>query len=353
MHDTHRSAERDIAMPVIGWDIGGVNTKVAVVDRGVVARAHAEPYEIQRAPEQLPELLRSLCLRLEASADLPHAITMTAELSQLFRTKRDGVAFVVDAFARAFPHSPLHLYAVGGRFLTPEEARAEPLAVAASNWFAAASIVAARWPDAIFVDVGSTTTDIIPIASGAVVALGKTDPERLAAGELLYLGALRTPVEAIVTEVPLGTGAAGVSAEAFALAGDVHLWRGDLRPEDYTVPTPDSRPLAREFLHERLARVVCGDRELLGRAEIDRMAEFIAATQTNRVAATIARVSDRHPQSTIVVAAGLGDFIAVRAAAQLGMETILLADALGADAARVAPAAAVGVLLDQQLRATR
>jgi hypothetical protein len=38
----------------------------------------------------------------------------------------------------------------------------------------------------------------------------------------------------------------GMSAEGFALSGDVHVWRGELVPADYTVPTPDGRATAHE-----------------------------------------------------------------------------------------------------------
>src|SRR5205085_11613866 len=132
-----------------------------------------------------------------------------------------------------------------------------------SNWAATASLVASLFGNAILVDVGTTTTDIIPISAGRVAAIGRTDPERLLSGELLYLGAVRTPVEAIVHRVPLHDGLAGVSAESFALAGDIHVWRGDLTSEGYTTSTPDGRPATREFAGERIARIVCADRELL------------------------------------------------------------------------------------------
>src|SRR5437667_221861 len=95
---------------------------------------------------------------------------------------------------------------------------------------AAARLVARSFPDCILIDVGSTTTDIIPIAGGVPAALGRTDPERLCEGELVYTGALRTPAEAIATHVPLGGKPTGVSAEGFALAGDVHVWRRQLAP---------------------------------------------------------------------------------------------------------------------------
>ena len=68
----------------IGWDIGGVNTKVARIESGTVLHARSHPYEIQRDPLALAPLLRSLANAAGAPADDHHAVTMTAELSQLF-----------------------------------------------------------------------------------------------------------------------------------------------------------------------------------------------------------------------------------------------------------------------------
>ena len=332
---------------VIGWDIGGVNTKVARVERGTLLHARSHPYEIQRDPLALTPLLRSLANAVGAPADDHHAVTMTAELSQMFRTKRDGVAFVLDAVAKAFPPANVHVFTVDGRFVSPADALNQPLAVAASNWAAAAGIVAIDHPDTLLIDIGTTTTDIIPIVSGRPAALGTTDPARLASGELVYTGALRTPVEALTQYVPLGTSLAGVSAESFTLIGDVHVWRGDLAPEDYCVTAPDGRPASREFAAERIARVVCGDREMLDDRVILAIADAIADAQVDLIGRAIARVRERHETLRAAVVTGLGSFIAARAAGQAGLSVIQLADALGTDGARCAPAAAVALLLER------
>src|SRR5436309_2609883 len=258
---------------VLGWDVGGVNTKVARVVQGTVAAAHAQPYEIQRDPTALGSLLARLAAEQGAATGAAHAVTMTAELSQMFRTKREGVRFVLDAVTDAFPQADVRVYATDGRFLSVAAARVEPLAVAAANWAATAHLVAQSFSEAILIDTGTTTTDIIPIAGGRVAARGRTDHERLREGELVYTGALRTPAEAIAHTVVLHGAPIGVSAEGFALAGDVHLWLGNLAPEDYTVPTPDGRPATRQFAGERLARVICADRELLDEAAIDAIGE--------------------------------------------------------------------------------
>ncbi|MEO8881668.1 MAG: hydantoinase/oxoprolinase family protein [Gemmatimonadaceae bacterium] len=324
-------------MTIIGWDIGGVNTKAARVAGDAALAARNEPFEIQRAPTTLAARLRSIASALGGDGTETHAVTMTAELSQFFRTKRDGVAYVLDAIEDAFPAARILVYAVDGRLLDLADARPVPLLVAASNWAATAALVASLVPDAILVDVGTTTTDIIPIAAGLVAAIGKTDPERLLSDELLYLGAVRTPVEAIAHRVPLHDGLAGVSAESFALSGDIYVWRGELPPEGYTAPTPDARPATRDFAGERIARVVCADRELLDDSDIDRIAAFVADTMIARIAASITRVRERHPQLGTAVIAGHGSFLARAAARRAGLH-IASDDLISAGAPRASGA---------------
>src|SRR5438093_7025066 len=333
---------------VLGWDIGGVNTKAARVAGSRVVAVRAVPYEIQRDPTALAPLLARLAGELGGTPADAHGVTMTAELSQIFRTKRDGVAFVVEAATRAFPDCLVRVYAVDGRWLTADEARREPLAIAAANWAAAARLVARSFPDCILIDVGSTTTDIIPIAGGVPAALGRTDPERLREEELVYTGALRTPAEAIASSVPFRGRPSGVSAEAFALAGDVHLWRGQLTPTEYSVPTPDGRPATRALAGERLARVVCADREMLDDAAIGAIADALCDAQVTRIAEAVIRVCRRHAALALAVVTGLGDFLARVAARRAALTVTHLSTSLG-PAARHAPAAAVALLLAGEL----
>jgi probable H4MPT-linked C1 transfer pathway protein len=341
-------------MTTVGWDIGGVNTKAARVTGTDALSARNEPFEIQRAPSTLAARLASIATALGAESSDAHAITMTAELSQFFRTKRDGVAYVLDAVEHAFHGARTLVYAVDGRFLALREARDSPLLVAASNWAATAALVASLISEAILVDVGTTTTDITPIAGGRAVAIGRNDPERLLSGELLYLGAVRTPVEAIVHRVPLHDGLAGVSAESFALSGDIHVWRGELAPEGYTAPTPDARPTTRDFAGERLARIVCADRELLDDSDIDSIAAFVADTMIARIAASITRVRERHPHLDTAVIAGHGAFLARAAARRAGLR-IESDDLISAGTPRAAGAEtayAVACLLERWLQTT-
>jgi probable H4MPT-linked C1 transfer pathway protein len=328
---------------IVGWDIGGVNTKAARLLAGSKAphRTISVPYELQRDRSGLGPTLRAVAAQLGAAATDYHAVTMTAELSQTFRTKREGVEFILHALEDAFPTDRIHVYTVHGRFVTPREARSLPLEAAASNWAATAAWVAGQIPNCILLDIGTTTTDLIPIRHGAVVALGRTDPERLRTGELIYSGAVRTPVEALTSRVPLDGGSAGVSAEGFALSGDVYLWLGRLADNEYTWPTPDGRPATREYAGERLARVVCADREMLDESTIDRIAEALARAQLERITEALRELRARFPDLDTAVVTGLGEFIAADASRAAGLKLIRLDDTVpGAGQTAAATAAA-------------
>ncbi len=330
---------------VLGWDVGGAYVKAAVVEAEGGRRAvqtASRPFEIWRDKLALPDVLRALAAELPSPESV--AVTMTAELSDVFRTKREGVGFVLDA-VETVSRAPVRVFTTAGEFVDPATARASPLDAAASNWVATAMLVGRFVPDALLVDIGSTTTDVIPVTGGRVAALGRTDPERLLAGELVYTGVLRTNVAAIVRRVPLRGGECPVASELFAVSGDVHVLLGSLAPDDYTCPTPDGRPPTPEFAGERLARVVCADGEMLGAGEIRVIAAAVAEAQVEEIAAALDRVSRRLVRPAPVITTGLGAFLARRAAERAGMPVKDLADVLEVEVGTVAPAVAVAWLL--------
>jgi probable H4MPT-linked C1 transfer pathway protein len=335
--------------PILGWDVGGANVKAARIgDAGQPGPVVLErPFPLWREPHRLPAVLSEVADRIGNARTM--ALTMTAELADCFATKREGVAFVIDAFREAFPASELWVYGVDRRFRPAEEARHQPRQVAAANWMASATVVARSFPDALLVDVGSTTTDIIPIVSGRVVARGHTDSSRLRTGELVYTGSLRTPVCAIVRSVPVGGRRCRVAAELFAVAADAHLWLGRIEEADYTCDTPDGRGRSRGEAGARLARMICADRETLGPAGVTAIAEHVARTQVRQIARAIRQVMRRLGAASPVVAvlAGAGTFVGRAAAEAVGLTTCDLAHEVGTAAARSAPAAAVAYLLSE------
>ena len=256
----------------IGWDVGGVQVKAARVESRAtsppVVRTAVRALEIWRGRDQLPSVLRELAEELSIDGAAAHALTMTAELSDAFRDKREGVLFVMDGVDEALPGAVVFALDNDGDFAPLPVARARPLAFAATNWLASALHAASRVDECILIDVGSTTTDIVPIRQGRLACEGRTDLDRLVAGELVYTGVLRTNPNTLTATVPVRGRPCRLAAEHFSVMADVYLLLGLLRAEEYACPTPDGRAVSPAASRERLARLVCADRETLSEGEI-------------------------------------------------------------------------------------
>jgi probable H4MPT-linked C1 transfer pathway protein len=308
---------------LVGWDIGGVHTKAAWIGEGPedqATRIISLPFEIWRRPDQLPEVLKEALARLPIRVPDAMGVTMTAELSDAFRHRREGVLFVLDAVEQAFTGIPSYFLNLSGRWTTLAEARQRPLDYAAANWLASACYVASHEPDCLLVDVGSTTTDIVPIRDAQVAAAGWSDVERLAAGELVYTGILRTNPNTLARWVPLRGGRCPMAAEYFAVMGDVYLTLGYISAAEYTTATADGRGKTPADSRARLARLVCADEETLDRAEIDLVARYLYEKQLEQVTAAMMQVISRSPASQLpLVSAGVGAFLAAEAGRRMGL----------------------------------
>lgn len=308
---------------VIGWDIGGTNVKAArlVFDNGRAesGRAVRRYFEIWKDTAGLRPLLQEIHKEL-GTADAM-AVTMTGELADVFRDRTEGVAFIIREVREAVPGTPLYAVDLDGRLAPLDGEEVDLLTIAATNWIAEALVLADRLPDCLMVDIGSTTTDLIPILGGKLAAKGRRDIERLGCGELIYTGVLRTPVPAIVSQIPVRGTICRIAAEYFAIAADVYLALGRLMPEEYTCSTPDGRAKTKEEALGRLARLPCEDRKGLAATQIVAMAAYIAEKQIQQITEGMFQVLSRfdHGLDLPVVPVGIGAFLGVTCAQRLNL----------------------------------
>ena len=258
---------------VLGLDIGGANLKAATPDK----RAHSVPFPLWKQPDALPQALASLVAQFPDATEL--AVTMTGELCDCFETKREGVAAIIKAVRFASAARRVRVWSTDGTFLDSEQAKANHLKVAAANWHALATFAGQYVPKgrAILVDMGSTTTDVIPIFDGKPIAEGKTDYDRLFNHELVYTGVRRTPVCALLPHV--------TAAELFATTLDAYLILGQIAENPDDRDTADGRPATKKYAHARLARMYCADAEMVPEENIVAFAEGIREAQRKRIAA--------------------------------------------------------------------
>ena len=272
---------------------------------------------------------------------------MTAELSDAYQTKREGVTHILDSIVEVFPETSVWVVDANANLLTLSEAREEPLRVAAANWAATAWMVGRHIRDCFLIDVGSTTTDIIPIVDGKPKTVGKTDTERLISGELVYTGALRTTIPAIVSHIPVWEKKCRVSSEKFSLSADVHLILNHISEEEYSCETADGRSKTVEHSLARLARVICADTDMLQRSEIYEIARYIYQCQLNQIKEALIQVAAKNTAIKRIVVTGTGrNFLARKAAAEAGFTDIIdLGEIIGWKGADVSPAYAMALMV--------
>jgi probable H4MPT-linked C1 transfer pathway protein len=345
---------------VIGLDIGGANTKAAFLrtKNGCVEelKIAIEYFPVWKAPEKLANVLSRVRENVSGNAKFDGVgLTMTAELSDAYQTKREGVNHILACAAQVFADLPVFVLDVDASLISMEEAKSKPLGVAAANWAATGWLVAQLIKTCVIVDVGSTSTSIIPVIDGRVSAAGKTDLEKLRVGELVYTGSLRTNVAAIVRSIPLRDGQAQVSSELFAQSGDVHLVLGNITEEEYTTETADGRGKTKREAMARLARLVCADIEILTEEEIVQMARYIYNKQVEQVIEGLKQVYSRVKSLATakfpVVITGFGkDFLAKTAAQRLRVEKIIdLSKLMPSDVVMASPAAGVALMAASKL----
>lgn len=327
----------------LGLDIGGANLKAA--DGQGAARLH--PFPLWRRRDELVGALSAMVEEFPGVERL--AVTMTGELADCFETKAQGVAAIVGAAVRAAAGRPVRVYRNDGSFVPPEVAIADPLPVAAANWHALARFAGRLAPhkSALLMDIGSTTCDLIPLVHGLPSPRGRTDPERLISGELVYTGVQRSPVCAVASRVPWRGFLCPLAQEVFATIWDVYLLLGDLPEAPERTDTADGRPATRQAAHDRLARSICADRTMVDRASAEGIARAIAEAQLDQLAEAADRVINMLPERpTSVVLSGQGEFLGRRVLEHLRLSTriVSLAETLGPHISSAGAAHAVAVL---------
>lgn len=336
---------------IAGWDVGGAHLKVAHVDgEGWMKTVMQLPCPLWQGIGHLEAAVAEALGRLGAIG--LSAVTMTGEMTDVFESRNEGVRRLIDTMQKMLPDGEILVYAGKAGFLPPEKAVLQPHRVASANWLAGATFAAESRSQGLFMDIGSTTSDIVPFRDGTVDALGYTDHERLIRCELVYTGVIRTPVFAVADRVPFGGEDQPLIPELFATMADVHRLCGRLPEGADQLPAADNKGKGEADSARRLARMLGRDVETADMAEWKRLALHLAEAQRLRLHAACGRVlapgllDDDAP----LVGAGIGRFLVRDLARSLDRPYVDFGSLVrgGKDvrewAARCAPAAAVALL---------
>jgi probable H4MPT-linked C1 transfer pathway protein len=351
---------------VVGWDVGGAHLKAAWLQQGRVRAVVQQPCQLWLGMDRLADAMEQVLHAMgPAAADAAHVVTMTGELADGFADRQDGVARIAAQMAGRFGEARVRVFGVDFQaglpmWHTAAQAAAHWPQIASVNWWATACWVARQLPapaQAVLADIGSTTTDFIAVDGGHVRALGHDDHARLASGELVYHGVVRTPLCALGPAVDFRGRRINLMNEFFATSADVYRLTGELDPahDQHTAADQGSKSVA--GTQQRLARMVGLDARDAAAQEWHALAQALRGRQLDQLAGNLQRVlaTAALPADAPLVAAGCGAFLAADLASRLERRCISFellvpaADAGTAGWARVcAPCVAVAALWDQQ-----
>lgn len=330
---------------ILGLDIGGANTKASSPD-GCYARSVYLPLWKDSRLEDVLFKIKEDCPDVEKVA-----VVMTGEGADNFLEKRLGVRYIKQKVESVF--DDVYYLSIDGTF---EKDITDEKKFFSANWIASVIKLMELEEDFLFIDMGSTTTDIIPVIDGRICS-GKTDFERLLDGTLIYIGALRTDISTMAEKVKILSRDryCPIAKERYAQLADVYNILGGIKEKDYICETPDGEGRSIEDSKRRLARIVCCDLEDLEDCDVVHIADEIKMIEINMLSDGINKILNKKEwdgRIENIFIAGSGEFV-VRAALKRVKDLYninSLSEIFGDEISSVFPAFSVGNLLERSLK---
>lgn len=303
----------------IGWDVGGAHLKAVLLDMDGQVLAATQVYcPLWRGLSELEAAIDKILQEFNADQ---HAVTMTGELADIFDNRRDGVMQIATILAAKL-HGEIRYYAGRHGFVNKDAVEKYWLDIASMNWLASVQYAAQKAPKALFVDIGSTTTDIALIDHATPQVRGFTDATRMQCDELVYTGVVRTPLMAMAQKIPFAGQTSNVAAEYFATAADVYTLTGDLEPAENMAETADGADKTIHACACRIARMIGCDAADATLASWVELANSFKSMQLEQIRQALLKQMSllKDCRDLQLIGAGAGTFLVAELAVQLDLE---------------------------------
>ncbi|QWF69965.1 H4MPT-linked C1 transfer pathway protein [Methylomonas paludis] len=339
---------------IIGWDIGGAHVKAACLNPAAeVLHVTQLACPLWKGIGYLHSAVASYLLTLPAGS-YSHFITMTGELADCFNSRVEGVDTIIRVMQQHLSQQQIWIYASQFGFLSPAEIQpSHYMAIASVNWLASAELAAKACQFGLFVDTGSTTTDIVLIENQQLQVKGYSDYQRLVSGELLYTGVIRSAVMAVAQQAEFNGQNMGLMTEYFATMADVYRVCGDLDEAHDQADTADGAEKTLQASARRLSRLTGYEFSQSDWPLWQAFALTLKNRQKQLIWQSCAQQLQRSSQTGVaeLCGAGVGRFLLQEIAAEQGLiyrdfNQLFKSPALSAqiDAGDCAPAVAVAYL---------
>ncbi|TFW73129.1 H4MPT-linked C1 transfer pathway protein [Methylotenera oryzisoli] len=321
---------------IIGWDVGGAHLKAVLINaQGHVLNAKQVYCPLWRGLDELGSAIDAILPEMQAES---HVVTMTGELADIFPDRHSGVLAIAQTMQRKLSavncEVQLRFFAGKQGFVVLEQVAQVTSDIASMNWLASMQYLAQKLPQAIFIDIGSTTTDIALLSDGKPNVLGLTDATRMQFDELVYTGVVRTPLMALAQKIPFAGQLVNVAAEHFATTADVYTLTGELSADENMADTADGTDRSVASSARRIARMVGWDAHDAPLATWIALAHAFKHAQLNLVRqAVLTKLSSKQNTAPTLqlIGAGAGEFLTASLAQQLDVPYRSASDFISAE----------------------
>lgn len=311
----------------LGWDIGGAHLKAVLVDvHGKVQWAKQLYCPLWRGLHELEHALDEVMAECDVAQ---HVVTMTGELTDIFINRREGVLQISQCLNNRL-FGKINFYAGRSGIVSLNAVEDKVMDIASMNWLASVQFIAKNVPNALFVDIGSTTTDIAKIQHGQVYVQGFDDATRMQSNELIYTGVVRTPLMALAQRIQFQDMTSNVAAEYFATTADIYTLIDALSLNDNIAESADGEGKKKWDCARRIARMVGQDVEVFSMDVWHKLAYAFKYEQSQLIRTGmqthLAQLNSSNVnfskaisnQTTFIVGCGVGSFLAREIATELG-----------------------------------
>jgi (4-(4-[2-(gamma-L-glutamylamino)ethyl]phenoxymethyl)furan-2-yl)methanamine synthase len=309
------------------WDIGGAHLKVACVDNtGKLKFVEQFATPLWQGLERLEDIFPIAIKRLP-QGPASHVFTMTAELVDIFEDRHAGMNALLELCEKNMGNN-INLYGSSDGILNLDEAKNKLDKVASANWHASAEYTASLIETGVFVDIGSTTTDIIPFCKNTVSNRGVNDQTRLRFDELVYTGVIRTPIMALTNRAPFAGEWQNIASESFATTADIYRILSCLEDGDDLMETADGNDKTVVNSIRRLARMMGTDVvDSVNQNDWYKLAGYFEEIQIQTLTKSLLRVlSNLTEDRPKLVGAGVGRFLIKKIAQRLSLPYVEFSD---------------------------
>ena len=331
---------------IIGWDVGGAHLKAARVSTaGMVEAVVQVPCALWRGIAELQQAMATAARHVGQSER--HAVTMTGEMVDLFPDRMTGVTEIARFMDNHLQTRNIIFYCGDRTFVASGAVISHAAEIASANWRASAEFVANKVKNGVFVDIGSTTTDIIAIVDARPSFQGRDDYSRLLSGELVYCGIVRTPLMAVSDCIDFGDDKVPIVAEHFATTADVYRVLNQLPDHVDQHPSADGAEKTPFASARRIARMIGRD---VASATLDDWRDLAMSFRTAQLAKMKIALNRISPGAAPLIGAGIGAFLVREIAREKRLGYRAFAELVDIDGAtaeavtHVAPAVAVALL---------